>query len=100
MRRLLVLVLLAALTAVAPTSAPAAAASPPVSKVLTIVFENHGTASASSGMPYLASLGKTYGRATNYRNLTHPSLPNYLAMAGGSTFGVHDDNNPASHKLT
>ncbi|MCU1595496.1 MAG: putative hydrolase, partial [Frankiales bacterium] len=42
----------------------------------------------------------TYGRATNYRNLTHPSLPNYLAMAGGSTFGVHDDNNPASHKLT
>jgi phospholipase C len=50
-------------------------------------------------MPYLASLGSTYGRTTNYRSLTHPSLPNYLAMAGGSTFNVHDDSSPASHAL-
>ena len=30
----------------------------------------------------------------------HPSLPNYLAIAGGSTFGVHDDKPPAAHRLT
>ena len=29
--------------------------------------------------------------------MTHPSLPNYLAIAGGSTFGVTDDNDPSAH---
>ncbi len=93
MRRLLVLLLL--LTALGPSPARAAT----VTKVLTIVFENHGTSSASTGMPYLAALGSRYGRATSYASLTHPSLPNYLALAGGSTFGVHDDLGPSSHRL-
>jgi hypothetical protein len=31
--------------------------------------------------------------------VTHPSLPNYLAIAGGSTFGVRDDKSPAAHPL-
>ncbi|MCW2585375.1 MAG: phosphoesterase [Frankiales bacterium] len=79
--------------------APPAAAAARVAKVLTIVEENHGAASASRGMPYLHGLARTYGRATNYQSLTHPSLPNYLAMAGGSTFGVHDDASPARHRL-
>jgi len=32
--------------------------------------------------------------------VTHPSLPNYLALAGGSTFGVSDDRSPSSHPIT
>lgn len=68
-------------------------------KVLVVVEENHTAGSALKGMPYLASLASTYGRASSYQAVTHPSLPNYLAIAGGSTFGVHDDRSPASHHL-
>ena len=39
-------------------------------------------------MPYLAGLAGEFGRTTAYRAVTHPSLPNYLAVAGGSTFGA------------
>jgi hypothetical protein len=78
---------------------PSAAATG-VTKVLTIVEENHGTASARAGMPYLASLARQYGVATDYRSITHPSLPNYLAMTAGSTFGISDDDGPAAHPVS
>jgi hypothetical protein len=80
----------------APAAAPSASRP---TKVLTIVEENHGQASALRGMPYLSFLARSYGRTTAYRSLTHPSLPNYLALAGGSTFGVHDDVAPAHHRI-
>lgn len=70
-----------------------------VSKLLVIVEENHSLRRALSGMPYLASQASRYGLATGYRALTHPSLPNYLAIAGGSTFGVTDDAYPSAHRL-
>ena len=50
-------------------------------------------------MPYLYGIAKRYGYATDYRAIRHPSLPNYLAVAGGSTFGVTDDENPSAHHL-
>lgn len=68
-------------------------------KVLVVVEENKTAQSALRGMPYLASLASKHGRAAAYRAITHPSLPNYLAMAGGSTFGVRDDAGPQSHPL-
>lgn len=92
-----------------PTPSPTASPTPPplhpalakggVTKVLTIVEENHGTASARQGMPYLASLAAEYGQATRYASLAHPSLPNYIAMTAGSTLGVHDDHGPSSHPI-
>jgi hypothetical protein len=33
--------------------------------------------------------GGRYGLATDFFATQHPSLPNYLALIGGSTFGVH-----------
>ncbi len=69
-------------------------------KVLVVVEENKTQRSALAGMPYLASLASTYGRTTAYKAATHPSLPNYLAIAGGSTFGIRDDKSPASHHIT
>jgi hypothetical protein len=68
-------------------------------KVLTIVEENHSLAEMKSGMPYLWSLAQRYGYATNWSAITYPSLPNYLTIAGGSTFGVSDDNNPSAHQI-
>src|SRR5205807_7284635 len=37
------------------------------------------------------SLAHTYALSANYFAVSHPSLPNYLALAGGSTFGITDD---------
>jgi acid phosphatase len=81
----------------AATSAPSAPVKP--TKVLLIVEENRTEASALHGMPFLAGLGKRYGHTTHYRALAHPSLPNYLALAGGSTFGVRDDHGPSVHAI-
>jgi acid phosphatase len=67
--------------------------------VLVVVEENKTQRSALAGMPYLASLARKHGYTTHYRAVTHPSLPNYLAIAGGSTFGVRDDLGPARHPL-
>ncbi|MDQ1687654.1 MAG: phosphatidylinositol-3-phosphatase [Frankiaceae bacterium] len=70
------------------------------SKVLVVVEENHSATSALKGMPNLAALARRYGYTTAYKAIRHPSLPNYLALAGGSTFGVTDDKSPASHHLS
>jgi acid phosphatase len=77
-------------------SAPAAT----VTKLLVVVMENHSLSQMQGGMPYTFGLAKRYGYATDYHAITHPSLPNYLAITGGSTYGVRDDKPPAAHRLT
>ena len=42
--------------------------------------------------PHLNALASTYGLATDYFGVTHPSEPNYVANVGGSYFGIQDDN--------
>ena len=79
-----------------PSSTPAA--SPGLSKVLVFVVENHSLDQMRTEMPYTFSLAERYGYTTSYRALTHPSLGNYIAMAGGSTFGIVDDRNPVAHR--
>lgn len=44
--------------------------------------------------PYLNSLATDYATATNYSAITHPSLPNYLALTSGSTAGISNDCSP------
>jgi hypothetical protein len=66
-------------------------------KVLVIIEENHSYAQMKSGMPFLAGLSEKYGYATHWTALAHPSEPNYLGIAGGSTFGVTDDSAPAAN---
>jgi hypothetical protein len=41
--------------------------------------------------PYLTHLAERGAVATDYFGVGHPSLPNYLALLGGSTFGI-DEN--------
>ncbi len=90
------LLILAAGTSLAAT--PAAATAP--HKLLVIIEENHSQAQALSQMPYLDSLANQYGKATAYTAVAHPSLPNYLAIAGGSTYGVTDDKGPTVHPIS
>lgn len=46
---------------------------------------------ANPAAPFLNQLAARGALATNYHAVTHPSLPNYLALLGGSTFGIGDD---------
>ncbi len=69
------------------------------SHVVVIVLENHsfndiiGPAGspAAQAAPYLNGLARSCGVASDYHSVTHPSLPNYLALTAGSTFGVTGD---------
>ena len=64
-------------------------------------MENHGYGSliGSSQAPYINQLANTYGLATNYFAVSHPSLPNYIALTSGSTQGISDNNDPSGHPL-
>ncbi len=83
-----------------PSPTPTVSSTPPVSsspppppvghKVLVIPEENKPYTVLSS-MPHLNSYATTYGQATNYFAIRHPSLPNYLAIWGGDTFGTTSD---------
>jgi phospholipase C len=70
--------------------------------VFLIVDENHGYKQiiGSRDAPYINKLAQTGGLATNYTAIRHPSLPNYLALTGGSTFGIHSDCTKCSVKDT
>jgi len=93
----------------APTSAapatPAPATAGPggagtASKLLVFVVENHSLSAMQREMPATFGLAQRYGYALGYRALSHPSLPNYLALAGGDTHGITDDRDPAAHPLS
>jgi hypothetical protein len=73
--------------------APAPPAVPAFSHIFVIVMENHeyGAVIGNSAAPYVNSLAATYGLATTYYAASHPSLPNYLALTAGSTFGIASD---------
>ena len=67
-------------------------APPPAPRhVFVIVMENKSPQEALTGR-FTASLAATYGEAANYRAVAHPSVPNYLALTSGSTWGVTDDS--------
>jgi hypothetical protein len=55
------------------------------SHVIWLWMENHSYDQiiGSSSAPYLNSLADECGLATNYHNITHPSLPNYIAATSG-----------------
>ncbi len=61
------------------------------SHVFVIVMENTSYESAMA-QPYLSGIASQYAVATDYHGVGTPSLPNYLAMTSGSTWGIRDDN--------
>src|ERR1700759_1890277 len=73
---------------------PASAAAP--KHLILIMMENHGTDTLfgnKEDAPFINELiaepGVRY--ATQYYGVTHPSLPNYLALVAGDDMGIHDD---------
>jgi hypothetical protein len=63
------------------------------SHVLVIVMENEESTDivGSRAAPYANALIRRYGLATQSFAITHPSLPNYLALTSGSTHGITSD---------
>jgi acid phosphatase len=59
---------------------------PAFDHIFAIVMENHSFDQiiGSSQAPYTNVLASR-GLATNYFAISHPSLPNYLALSGGDT---------------
>jgi phospholipase C len=49
----------------------------------------------SDRAPLTNRLASECGLATNYHNVTHPSLPNYIAATSGGTQGIRDDCRPS-----
>ena len=73
--------------AVTPTPTPLV---PEFEHIVTIVFENKefGTVIGSAHMPYFNAMAKSHTLLTQHYAVTHPSLPNYLALISGDTFGL------------
>lgn len=78
------------ISAAVPTRGASSDPIPPFSHIFLIVMENREASAVvdSPDAPYLASLASRYAVADRYFGITHPSLPNYLALTGGDTFGI------------
>ncbi|KAJ7144511.1 phosphoesterase family-domain-containing protein [Mycena epipterygia] len=59
-------------------------------RIIQIWLENTDFDTAAS-TPMFESLAKHGILFTNYKSVTHPSQPNYVAALGGDFFGMHDD---------
>jgi hypothetical protein len=78
-------------------SAPQVSPKPqPIAHIFIIVEENESAGSiiGNSSAPFINALSSQYGLATNYSAVTHPSLPNYIALTSASTDGITTDCNP------
>jgi acid phosphatase len=72
--------------------AQGAATLPSFSHVYIIVMENHEFSDIirSPDAPYINQLAQQYALGTAYTAVTHPSLPNYMALTGGETVFADD----------
>ncbi|MHB8459713.1 MAG: alkaline phosphatase family protein [Candidatus Limnocylindrales bacterium] len=69
-------------------------------RVFVIMLENHSAANVidnrdSNGnltAPKITALAHTYGQASQYYGVTHPSLPNYVSAISGSNWFINNDN--------
>ena len=69
------------------------AATPELGHIFVLLMENkeYDDIIGSSRAPFINSLAQGYGSAAEYYAIRHPSLPNYLALASGSTQGMTTD---------
>ena len=78
-----------------PTTIPSLTATPKplipnFEHIVIIMFENKefGSVIGNSLMPNYNKLASEYTLLTQYYAVIHPSLPNYIALMGGDTFGI------------
>jgi phospholipase C len=67
---------------------------PRYAHIVVIVEENknYDQIMDPAAAPNLAGLAAAYGDASQFFGEVHPSEANYVALLGGDTFGIHDDD--------
>ena len=83
-----------------PSARPAlgsnAASFPHMDHVFVIMMENTAysdlLSATNPNTTFIRSLANNYGLATDYYGVTHTSLPNYVAVTSGSTWGSNADD--------
>jgi hypothetical protein len=77
----------------AATIKPSASTFPRYEHIFLLIEENHNYKQIidNPAAPELGALAKDYGLATRYSGVADPSEPNYVAMLGGSAFGINSD---------
>lgn len=86
--------------AVTPPAPPAPAAGsddrvvPRYAHIFVIIEENKNYEQIldPAAAPNIAGLAAKYGDAARFYSEVHPSEANYVALLGGDTFGIHDDD--------
>ena len=81
----------ATVTAIATATATPRSPLPDLAHILVVVLENRefGSVIGRSEWSAVNRWAQEYALLTQYYAITHPSLPNYIAMMGGDTFGIH-----------
>lgn len=85
---------------VAPVASPATGQPATRPHVLLVMEENKGfaaTLGSCGNDPYWCSLASTYASSTGWFAISHPSLPNYLAIDSGSVQGCASDSCPGGY---
>ena len=72
---------------------PASAPVPAFQRVIVVVMENksRGDVLGNPHAPAFNAFARGGAVLSGYRGVTHPSLPNYLALVSGSTHGIRTD---------
>lgn len=80
---------------------------PTYKHVIVIMEENHSyntIIGSGTGAPYINGLAKSCGLATTFHNISHPSLPNYIAITSATAIGglsrFDSDCNPGGSCLS
>ncbi|MDD5371127.1 MAG: alkaline phosphatase family protein, partial [Anaerolineaceae bacterium] len=67
---------------------------PNFSHIIVILLENHDYSAVVGNTQQMPNFNRwidQYTLLTQYYAVSHPSLPNYLALIGGDTFGIQSD---------
>jgi hypothetical protein len=82
------------ITRVATTSQALTTTFPKYDHVFLVISENHrfDQIIGNPVAPIINALANNYGLATQYTGVSDPSEPNYVAMLGGSDFGISSDD--------
>jgi len=62
-------------------------------QLVVVLMENKNLNEVYGPATFLTQLADQFAFATGWSSITNPSQPNYIALIGGSTFGVSGDGN-------
>jgi len=94
MRRLAIALVLVLSSVCAASPRLRAASLPKFDHIVVIMLENHSDQSilGDPAAPTITQYAKQYAYAANFYGVTHPSLPNYIAITSGSNWYSNSDD--------